>query len=132
VADLATERAAFLAGFGDGPALIAALRDATLVVPLDVDGKFFTLVWSGLPWMVAFTDPQSCARFASAANRDLDAIEVCQLRGATVIDDLLDRAPTPTGLVIDAADPGVLVFPPVANLTPHRYVDERTGQVVMA
>ncbi|GAB1815543.1 SseB family protein [Mycobacterium sp. MUNTM1] len=99
MADFDTERAAFFAGFGDGTALIAGLRSAELVVPLDVDGNIFTWVWGDLPWLAVFTDVGRCATFAEAAGRDLDAIEICALRGAVVLDELLDKAPTATGLV---------------------------------
>jgi hypothetical protein len=132
MADLVTERAAFAAGFGNGEALIDALRCAELVVPLDIDGRIFTWDWAGLPWLTAFTDVAHCAAFARAAGRDLEAVKICKLPGAAVIDDLLDHAPTATGLVVDAASPDPLVFPPVRAFTPHRYVDEQTGQVVIA
>lgn len=132
MADFDTERAAFFAGFGDGAALIAGLRSAEFVVPLDVDGNIFTWVWGGLPWLTVFTDVGRCATFAEAAGRDLDAIEICGLRGAVVLDELLDKAPTATGLVVDAASPNVMVFPPVECLTPHRYVDVDSGEVVVS
>lgn len=132
MADFETERAAFFAGFGDGAALVAGLRSAELVVPLDVDGNVFTWVWSDLPWLTVFTDAQRCATFAEAAGRDLAAIEICVIQGAVVLDELLDKAPMVTGLVVDAASPDVMVFPPVRTLTAHRYIDVDSGEVVMS
>jgi hypothetical protein len=132
VADFDTERAAFFAGFGDGAALLAGLRSTELVVPLDVDGEVFTWMWGDLPWLTAFTDVNRCAAFAEAAGRDLNAVEICVVAGSAVLDELLDRAPTPTGLVIDAASADVMVFPPVRSLTPHCYIDDQSGEVVMS
>jgi hypothetical protein len=129
--DLENDRASFVAVFGNVAALIDSLQSAQLVVPLDVDGRVGTWVWGGLPWLTAFTDAEHCGRFAEAAGRDSDAVEIRTLPGSVLVGELLDRAPTPTGLVVDAGSPDVLVFPPVRALTPHRYIDEETGQVVM-
>ncbi len=123
------ERSAFFGGFGDPAALLAGLRTTALVVPLDVDGSIFTQVWGYLPWLVAFTSVDRCAVFAEAAGRDTAAVEICQVRGAAVLDGL-DRAPGPTGLVVDAANPEAMVFPPVKAITPHCYIDEATGKAV--
>jgi hypothetical protein len=130
MADFATERAAYLAGFGDGSALVESLRAATLVVPLDVEGNVFTWRLGGLPWMTAFTDVTRCARFADAAGRDQGEIEFLELYGHAVIEGLLEAAPTPTGLVIDAASSDVMAFPPVSDFTPHNYIDVDTGELV--
>jgi len=123
------ERSAFFGGFGDPTALLNGLCDVDLVVPLDAQGSVFTWVWSGLPWLVAFTDVNRCVAFAEAAGRDTAAIEICRVRGHAVLDGL-DRAPEPTGLVIDAAHPQAMVFPPVKTITPHCYIDEATGKAV--
>lgn len=123
------ERSAFFAGFGDPSALVTALRDSALVIPLDIDGLVFTQVWGGLPWLTAFTDVDRCVVFAEAAGRDTSAVEICRVRGAAVL-DRLDRAPEPTGLVVDAASPDVMVFPPVRAITPHCYIDDATGKAV--
>lgn len=123
------ERSAFLGGFGDPSALLAGLRAAELVVPLDEQGAVFTWVWGGLPWLVAFTGVDRCAAFAEAAGRDSAAVQICRVRGAAVLDGL-DRAPEPTGLVVDAAHAEAMVFPPVKTITPHCYIDEATGKAV--
>ncbi|BDY28242.1 MAG: SseB family protein [Mycolicibacterium mageritense] len=123
------ERSAFFGGFGDGSALLESLRATNLVMPLDVEGSVFTWVWRGLPWLVAFTTVERCATFAEAAGRDLEAIEVCTVRGAAVIEGM-DRAPEPTGLVVDPASTDVMVFPPARAITPHCYIDEETGEAV--
>jgi hypothetical protein len=132
MADFDTERAAFFAGFGDAAALVAGLRSAELVVPLDIDGDMFTWVWRDLPWLTVFTDVRRCAAFAEAAGRDLDAVQICAMPGSVVLDDLLDKAPTPTGLVVDAVSADVMVFPPLRSLTPHRYVNLESGEVVVS
>lgn len=123
------ERSAFFGGFGDPVALLAGLRTADLVVPLDAEGSVFTQRWGGLPWLVAFTGVDRCAAFAEAAGRDIAAVEICQVRGAAVLDGL-DRAAEPTGLVVDAAHPDAMAFPPVKTITPHCYIDESTGKAV--
>lgn len=123
------ERSAFFGGFGDPSALVAGLRAADLVVPLDDAGSVFTWTWSGMPWLVAFTSVDRCVAFAEATGRDTAAIEICRVRGAAVLDGL-DRAPEPTGLVVDAAHSEAMVFPPVKTITPHCYIDEATGKAV--
>lgn len=123
------ERSAFFGGFGDPSALLAGLRATDLVVPLDAQGSVFTWVWGGLPWLVAFTDIDRCVAFAEAAQRDITAVEICRVRGHAVLDGL-DRAPEPTGLVIDPTHPQSVVFPPVKTITPHCYIDETTGKAV--
>jgi hypothetical protein len=131
MADFDTERTAFFAGFGDGAALVAALRSADLVLPLDIDGDVFTWMWSDLPWLTVFTDVRRCAAFAEAAGRDPDAVQICVMPGSVVLDELLDKAPTATGLVVDASSADVMVFPPIESLTPHRYVNLESGEVVV-
>ncbi len=42
--DFTQERSAYLAGYGDPAALLAALRATPLYVPLDVDDQIFTLI----------------------------------------------------------------------------------------
>ncbi|SUA31690.1 Uncharacterised protein [Mycolicibacterium fortuitum] len=123
------ERSAFFGGFGDVSALLAGLREAALVLPLDVNGSVFTWVWGGLPWLAAFTTVERCSRFAEITGRDTAAVGVCTVRGGAVLDGL-DRAPEPTGLVVDPASSDVMVLPPVKAITPHCYVDEETGKVV--
>ena len=123
------ERSAFFGGFGDPDALLSGLRATELVVPLATDGSVFTQRWGDLPWLVAFTSVDRCAAFAQAAGRDTAAVEICQVRGTAVLDGL-DRAPEPTGLVVDAANPEAMVFPPVKTITPHCYIDEATGKAV--
>ncbi|OKH85573.1 hypothetical protein EB75_19575 [Mycobacterium sp. ST-F2] len=128
--DFVQERAAFCAGFGDGAALIAGLRAAPLILPLDVDGQIPTWIWNGVPWLAAFTSARRCEAFALAAGRNTSAIEVRTVRGAALVDEILDKAPTPTGLVVDAASHDVMVFPSTRELTPHCYIDLDTSEVV--
>lgn len=123
------ERSAFFGGFGDGAALLSGLRSAELAVPLDVHGRVFTSRWAGVPWLVAFTSVGRCAAFAEAAGRNPDEVRVCLVVGDAVL-AALDRAPEPTGLVVDAASAEVMVFPPVRTITPHCYIDDETGKAV--
>ena len=123
------ERSAFFGGFGDPAALLDGFRAAELIVPLDEHGSVFTQIWGGLPWLVAFTSIERCAAFAVAAGRDTAAVEICNVKGTAVLDGL-DQAPEPTGLVVDPASSETMVFPPVAAITPHCYIDEDTGKAV--
>jgi hypothetical protein len=124
------ERAAFFGGFGDGRALLEGLRSVDLVVLLGADDLVPTWTWGGMPWLVAFTEASRCADFVEATERDLGEVRVSVMRGARVIDELMDRAAVPTGLVLDAASPDVMTFPPVQAITPHCFIDETTGKAV--
>ncbi len=115
--DFTQERSAYLAGYGDPAALLAALRDATLYVPLDVDDEFFTLIVDEVPWNVAFTTWERVQEFARAAGRDLASVNVYEVTGGLFIDTVTTQGPVPTGLVVDAHQADTMVFPPDA-LTP--------------
>lgn len=125
----AGEVRAYLSGFGDPPKLYAALREAHLSVPLDVHGRLFTLKQSGLLWMLAFTTPQRLRDFADLTERDPAEITYLDILGQSLIDDVLDQAPEPTGLVVDAAMPEMMTYPPTKDLTPQCYYDDE-GEIV--
>ncbi|WP_040534982.1 SseB family protein [Gordonia namibiensis] len=125
----AGEVRAYLSGFGDPPMLYAALRETQLSVPLDVHGRFFTLKQSGLRWMLAFTTPQRLRDFADLTERDSADITYVEVQGQSLIDDVLDQAPEPTGLVVDCATSEMMTFPPTKDLTPHCYYDDE-GEIV--
>ena len=125
----AGEVRAYLSGFGDPPKLYDALREARLSVPLDVHGRFFTLTQSGIAWMLAFTTPQRLRDFANLTDRDPAEITYLDVEGRQLIDDVLDKAPEPTGLVVDAATSETMTFPPTKELTPHCFYDDE-GEIV--
>jgi hypothetical protein len=110
--DFTQERAAYLGGYGDPDALLAALRAATLYIPLDVDDRFFTLVVDDVPWSVAFTTWERVQAFALAAGRDLVSVRVYEVTGDSFIDTVIAQGPVPTGLVVDAHQADTMVFPP--------------------
>ena len=110
--DFTQERAAFLAGYGRPDALLAALRDQAFFVPLDVDEQFFTLIVDDVPWNVAFTSWERLQEFARAAGRDLASVSVYEVTGGSFIDTVTTQGPVPTGLVVDAHQADVMVFPP--------------------
>ena len=120
----AGEVRAYLSGFGDPPKLYAALREAQLSVPLDVHGRLFTVQQAGLPWMLAFTTPQRLRDFADLTERDAAEITYLDVEGQSLIEDVLDKAPEPTGLVVDPMTPMQMTFPPLKDFTPHCYYDD--------
>ncbi|GAC55193.1 SseB family protein [Gordonia amicalis] len=125
----AGEVRAYLSGFGDPPKLYDALREAHLSVPLDVHGRFFTLVQGGLPWMLAFTTPQRLRDFADLTDRDPAEVTYIDVQGQALIDEVLDIAPEPTGLVVDPMTPTQMTFPPLKDFTPHCYYDDE-GEII--
>ncbi|MBE7192751.1 MAG: SseB family protein [Gordonia polyisoprenivorans] len=112
--DFKQERAAFLAGYGDPVALLSALREQTLYVPLDVDEQIFTLIVDHMPWNVAFTTWDRAQEFARGAGRDLASVSVYEVTGGSFIDTVTTQGPVPTGLVADAHQAHTMVFPPDA------------------
>lgn len=119
------ERAAFFSGYGNGGRLMEGLRAAVLLVPVDSDGMLFTMRSAGLLWMLGFTTEASGQRFFDTIDRDDWAVGLLPLPTDRLIDDVLDKAPEPTGLVIDAVDPGQsMSFPPVREFTPNMCVED--------
>ena len=112
--DFQQERAAFFGGYGQPPALLEALRDQVLYVPLDHNERYFTLMYGEVPWMLAFTTWARAQEFAVAAERDLASVQASEVTGAALIDKVVTQGPVPTGLVIDAHQADVMVFPPEA------------------
>ncbi|MFW0794268.1 SseB family protein [Gordonia sp. CPCC 205515] len=123
------EVSAFFAGYGRPGSLLDALRGVDLCVPLDEHGRYFTYVVDGLPWMLAFTTPERLRDYAELAGRDVDALTFVDTVGALLIDTVLDVAPEPTGLLVDAETDRAMTFPPVRAFTPHCYIDD-DGEVV--
>jgi hypothetical protein len=126
------QRAAYLAGDGDVAAVLAALREITVWMPVDVEGRVFTLMFGGLPWLVAFTSVDRLRNFMVAAGRDVDSGRMFSLTGAAVIDELMDRAPTPTALMIDADSGEPFAVAPVEEVTPNCYVDVDQERIVVS
>ncbi|SIS22012.1 hypothetical protein SAMN05445060_3867 [Williamsia sterculiae] len=110
--DFTQERAAFFAGYGQPEELLEALRDQTLYVPLDVNDEFFTLVVDDVPWSVAFTTWKRAQDFAHAAGRDLASVKAYEVTGGVFVASVVTQGPVPTGLVVDAHQADVMVFPP--------------------
>ncbi|GLE59469.1 hypothetical protein NJBCHELONAE_47820 [Mycobacteroides chelonae] len=124
--------AAFLAGDGRAEDLVAGVRGTEFVVPLDADGKVFTVMSGGLPWLPVFTSTDALHVFLAETGRDWRQVSAGQVPGGVIVDELLDRAPVPTGLMVDAGGSAPFAFPPVKELTPHCYVDPDTETIVMA
>lgn len=119
----ADARAAYAAGNGDSAAVLASMRITEVWLPLDAAGRIFTLTYGGLPWLLVFTTADRLHSFAVAAGRDLTGMRMIRALGAQVVDQLMNQAPTPTALIVDAGSHEPFTFAPVPEVTPHCYVD---------
>ncbi len=127
----AEARSAYLSGGGDVDAVLAAFRGTIVWVPVDLAGQVFTLMWDSLPWLVVFTSLDRLREFAEASGTNWTAVRAFSTTGADVIDGLMDHAPTPTALMVDAStEPWA--FAPVPKVSPHCYVDVEQDRLVIA
>ncbi|MFI5717952.1 hypothetical protein [Nocardia sp. NPDC051750] len=63
---LRDEIRSYYAGFGQPTALVSALREAALLVPVTEDDRLFLVRSGGLGWLCAFTDVEEYARYMLA------------------------------------------------------------------
>ena len=126
----AEARAAFVAGRGEPGEALAAFRSELVWMPVDGNGRVFTLMFGGLAWLVAFTSVARLRDWMMAVGADVAAGRMFSAPGALVIDELMDGAPSPTALLIDAASAEPFTFAPVKGVSPHMYVDVASGQAV--
>jgi len=99
-------------------ALLAAFREALLLVPLGDETTVLTADYGGLHWLYAFTSGTELARYAAVrgeANREWHYLTV---RGRRVLKDFLPGLPQPCGVVLDVAGERPMMFPPVRGVVP--------------
>jgi hypothetical protein len=106
------------AGVGEPGELLAAMRDAVLLVPL-ADGGLWTARWGGVRWLCAFTDEAALARFAVRHGRGDAPWEFAALLGERLLDEIVPAMGEPAGVAVDVATPhGAMFFPPAAGIVP--------------
>ncbi|WP_460697305.1 SseB family protein [Nocardia thraciensis] len=115
LAVLRAEIAAFYAGFGQPDALVAAFRDAALLVPLTDDDRISTCEVGGVWWIAAFTSEEEFARYlarrGAASGGELRYHTLCGWR----LGEYAAECEDPTGVMIDAVGPAPMAFPPMID-----------------
>ncbi|WP_212912493.1 SseB family protein [Streptomyces sp. TS71-3] len=106
------------AGVGDPAELVAAVRDAVLLVPLE-GGGLWTARAGGVRWICAFTDEAALARFALHHGPGDASWEFAALLGRRLLDEIGPAMDEPAGLAVDiATEGGAMFFPPVEGIVP--------------
>lgn len=100
-------------GTVDGQRLVAAFRDAIVVVPTDGDDALLTMDERGIRWVAAFTDTAALARFAAARGDADRAWPYLTTRGARLLDTLLPAVDGPACVAVDVGGPRPVFLPPV-------------------
>jgi hypothetical protein len=96
----------------DAAGLVAAFRDAIVVVPLDGHEALLTVDDRGIAWVPAFTDTTALARFAHARGQADQTWQYLTTRGARVLDTLLPAIDGPAGVAVDVGSPRPVFLPP--------------------
>ncbi|GAA5079408.1 MULTISPECIES: SseB family protein [Nocardia] len=117
-AALRSEIAAFYAGFGQPDALLAAFREAALLVPVTDDERVYVSQFGGIDWLCAFTSIEEYARYMMArgylADGGIDADREYRYHSLSGW-RLLAYAETrdqPTGVTVDVVGSAPMAFPP--------------------
>jgi hypothetical protein len=106
------------AGVGDPAELVAAVREAVLLVPLGGAG-LWTAHSGGVRWICAFTDEAALARFVVYHGPGNVSWEFATLLGERLLDEIVPAMGEPAGLAVDVAtEGGAMFFPPVAGIVP--------------
>ncbi|KQY37589.1 MULTISPECIES: SseB family protein [Nocardia] len=115
---LRAEIAAFYAGFGQPAALLAAFRQAALLVPLTADDRVFFSQVGGVDWLCAFTSIEEYARFmvtrGHLQDNGIDADREYRhhwLFGRR-LQEYVDSRTEPAGIAIDIVGSAPMAFPP--------------------
>jgi hypothetical protein len=106
------------AGVGDPAELVAAVREAVLLVPLE-GGGLWTARAGGVRWICAFSDEAALARFALHHGSGGVSWEFAALLGRRLLDEIAPAMEEPAGLAVDiATEGGAMFFPPVTGVVP--------------
>lgn len=105
---------AFRQGFGQPRLLTEALRDAPLLLPVTEDDRLLISTVRGVEWLCVFTDEAQYVAYL-AARSDAEAARYRPLPGRRLLDEILPALLRPTGVVLDAAGPFPMAFPPDAE-----------------
>lgn len=128
-APISDEVRAFRRGFGSPVALHRALRVSKFIVPVDLDLRAVSFHSSTTQasagaggdaefrWVCAHTTPERCSEFADT-HRIGQEWHFVALSGAYLLDTLLPRFATPTGLFVDPGTEGAVAFPPTTEFMP--------------
>lgn len=96
----------------DAARLVAAFRDAVVVVPTDGDEALLTVDDHGIAWVTTFTDTTALARYALARGRQDETWPYLTTRGGRVLDTLLPAIDGPAGVAVDVGGPRPVFLPP--------------------
>jgi hypothetical protein len=99
-------------GIVDGPGLVAAFRDAIVVVPTDGHDGVLTFVDRGLCWVPAFTDTTALARFALARGEAGRSWSYLSTRGSRLQDAILPALGRNAGIAVDVGSERPMFLPP--------------------
>lgn len=98
-------------GTVDGPGLVAAFRDAVVVVPTDGNESVLTFSDRGIRWVPVFTDTAALARFAVARGDGKRPWPYLTTLGFRVQDAIPARL-RPAGIAVDIGSQRPMFFPP--------------------
>jgi hypothetical protein len=110
--NLATEIARVHSGTIDASRLVAAFREAIVVLPTDGADALLTVDDHGIHWLTAFTDTAALARFAAARGDAGRTWSYVTTRGARVLDTVLPAMNRPAGVAVDVGSPRPVFLPP--------------------
>lgn len=113
--DLIDEIAAVHSGQIDADRLVAAFREAVVVVPTDGPDALLTVAEQGIRWVPAFTDPVALARFARARHDADRAWSYLTTRGHRVLDTVLPAIDGPAGVAVDIGGTHPVFLPPTTS-----------------
>ncbi|WP_107030825.1 hypothetical protein [Streptomyces sp. NRRL F-2799] len=103
--------------------MLGEFRRTPVLVPLggDPDGApaLLTADFNGIRFILAFSDEQALARYATARGESAREWTYQRVLGARLLDVAVPAAGVPCGVALDCADGSDgMVFPPVAGIVP--------------
>lgn len=108
-------------GTGDGQLLVAAFRDAVLLLPQTGGDSVAAGDYGGLRWLYAFTSEAELASWVVAREGDAAAEQrYVTVLGSRVLDTALPEVGVPAGVAVDVAGAQPLFLPPVRGVVPDR------------
>lgn len=116
---LRVEIARVRSGAGDAKSLVAAFRDAVVLLPQTADGAVAAGEYGGVRWVYAFTSEAELASWIVAREGDAAAEQAfLTVRGSRVLDTALPQVEVPAGVAIDVAGAQPMFLPPVQGVVP--------------